>query len=84
MTDRELTPVFDGAKDLPVRVGWYPCALKGKTFNPNVRRFWNGEYFSVWVRVGESSKQQESAKAKRSLFKTSQLYWCGLTAPYKP
>lgn len=84
--DRELTPVFDGEKDLPVRKGWYPSWPKwfGKNKRPRFRRYWNGAYFSMPVLCSESNAETALRKTVKSLYENSELYWCGLTAPYKP
>lgn len=78
----ELTPPFDGAKDLPVHVGWYPSAPKHDVIDPDERRYWNGSHFSILVCVGNSEQEQEQYKKQPSWWANDQLHWCGLTAPY--
>lgn len=79
----ELTPPFDGAKDLPARKGWYPSARKGYDIDPDERRFWNGERFSVFVRVGQGDECEAACKRMSSAHPNNQLIWCGLTTPHK-
>ena len=85
MTTRTMTPVFDGAVDLPVRVGWYPCWPKrlGLDWHEwrTERRYWNGRRFSMCVEIGDSDDLQERCKNSPSILENNQLYWCGLTAP---
>ena len=87
MTTRTLTPVFDGAIDLPVRVGWYPCWPKrlGRDWpdrDPG-RRYWDGRWFSVYVKIGECDDMQDQCKKTLCSLSNNELYWCGLTAPYE-
>ena len=86
MSERQLTPVFDGAKDLPIREGWYPSWVKwfGKNKHKSARRYWNGTYFSRPVVCNESDSRAELLKQLPSLYLNSELYWCGLTAPCEP
>ncbi len=89
MSKRTLTPELDGAKHLPVRVGWYPIRTKlyrqemGPP-NEELRSYWNGVHFSGFVDATDDDDEAESAKNTPTRFKNSELYWCGLTAPYKP
>lgn len=84
MTTRTLTPVFDGAVDLPVRVGWYPCwpKMNGNQCSGLRRQFWDGTQFSAPAFVGESDRLASIAQRTKSIYNTDELYWCGLTAPY--
>lgn len=86
-TKRELTPPFDGAVDLPVREGWYPCAVKEGLYHAKPtanwpRRYWDGRHFSGPCHTNWSNASERSAKGDRSFFDNRKLQWCGLTAPY--
>ncbi|MDE1997974.1 MAG: hypothetical protein KGI52_03490 [Burkholderiales bacterium] len=90
MAKRTLTPVFDGAKDLPVRAGWYPTYVKAffefdelptQTIWP--RRYWNGRFFSQPVVRDDSDKRAKVLQNTPTLYESCDIYWCGLTAPYE-
>ena len=86
MSNRELTTPFDGAIDLPVRNGWYPCVLKGGVYHAQPaskwpRRYWNGTHFSQPCCAEWSDENALFIKGSRAAFENRELQWCGLTAP---
>ena len=89
MSERQLTPVFDGAKDLPMRNGWYASDVKpifGDRSQPIhvwPRRYWNGKYFSQPVRLHESDQRTKYLQKTPTFYSNSDLYWCGLAAPHE-
>lgn len=76
MSKRELTPPFDGAVDLPVRVGWYACAWKCGTLRNTPPDSWP---LHKWSGDRFSTSGDESVEA---ILPNSEYLWCGLTAPY--
>lgn len=87
MSNRELTPPFDGAVHLPVHKGWYQCAIKNGVFDGMPcarwpRRHWNGERFSDSVFPGAPDNAEKAAKRCGGIVANHRYLWCGLTAPY--
>lgn len=86
MSKKQLTPPFDGAVDLPVREGWYPCMVKGGVFDGSPpeawpRRYWDGLRFSDPVALGALDHQERDARRYHGFFENRRFFWCGLTAP---
>ena len=89
MSARQLTAIFDGAVDLPMRNGWYASDVKpifGDRSQPIhvwPRRYWNGKYFSQPVRLHESDQRTKYLQKTPTFYSNSELYWCGLAAPHE-
>jgi hypothetical protein len=74
--DRKLT---DWVKGPPPAVGWWNAS---RCRDPEVRRWWNGSYWSAAVYVGMTTDgTMERVKAVRTTTNVRQIEWRGLAEP---
>jgi hypothetical protein len=56
------TPWFRAAEHSPTRVGWYETVHTGYYMSSMYRRYWDGERWSITIRVGASDRRAEVRK----------------------
>lgn len=72
---RALTPWIT---EPPVRVGWYNASTER---NAETRRYWNGEYWSVPVYVGDPDDRVDRARSARAESQDG-IEWRGISVAF--
>ncbi len=70
-----MTPWTTGR---PPKAGWWNASSE---FNPEARRYWDGQRWSAPCYVGDSDEIAERARNTRSETPVRSIQWRGLTEP---